>query len=214
MRLGAYGDPAAVPVAVWRSMLARARGWPTDPGRVSRTSPRSRIQSTSRSTTARDFDPSRSNGRPSESLREHFGNASKAFCELNSALGALCSPVFTAAPSRSHAHLVSYSPARRSRSITRATRHDANDPSPPVTRPHPLSPTTMRSSRNQGLGVRPDYDNCDFCTSRSCRSQGKSSMISYCDHYDFAPVAIVVVGKRWTPIATLAGYDCSFRRFC
>ena len=27
VRLGAYGDPAAVPLAVWRSMLARARGW-------------------------------------------------------------------------------------------------------------------------------------------------------------------------------------------
>lgn len=27
VRIGAYGDPAAVPLAVWRSMLARARGW-------------------------------------------------------------------------------------------------------------------------------------------------------------------------------------------
>lgn len=27
VRIGAYGDPAAVPMAVWRAMLARVRGW-------------------------------------------------------------------------------------------------------------------------------------------------------------------------------------------
>lgn len=27
VRLGAYGDPAAVPIAVWRAMLRHARGW-------------------------------------------------------------------------------------------------------------------------------------------------------------------------------------------